>query len=81
VPSATKIELTSKKDHGGKVNWRYKATARNGRVVDDSEEGLRNRAYALVKALRANPDVKVIIINGVQLTPEGVEAAKAKALA
>lgn len=48
-----------------KDGWRFRAIAGNGRTVGASEEGIKQRAYAIRRAERQFPELEVIIVNTV----------------
>lgn len=45
-----------------KDGWRFRAIAGNGRNVGASEEGVKQRAYAIRRAVRQFPNRPVIIV-------------------
>lgn len=54
----TRLELY--RTHDG---WRFRAIAGNGKIVGASEEGIKQRKYAINRAVRQFSDRPVIIVD------------------
>ncbi len=45
--------------------WRWRAKARNGRIVGASEQGYRSRRWATRKAINAYPNETILVLPAV----------------
>lgn len=57
-PPRRRLELYKAED-----GWRFRAIAGNSKIIGASEEGVKQRAYAIRRAVRQFPDMPVIIAN------------------